>query len=56
MDVSAVPLDWADQLVADLSDGGERLMSQAHVVAVCDLTLRAQATAVPWGTAQVARP
>jgi predicted dehydrogenase len=56
VDVSTVPIDWAEQLLADLSDGGERLMSQAHAVAVCDLTLRAQATAVPWGTAQVARP
>ena len=52
VDLSAVTLDWADQLVADLSDDGERLMTQAHVLAVCDLTLRAQATAAPWGTTQ----
>lgn len=40
-DVSNRPVDWAEQFLADLADGGERLMSQAHVVAVCDLVLRA---------------
>jgi predicted dehydrogenase len=52
VDLSAVTLDWADLLVADLSDDGERLMTQAHVLSVCDLTLRAQANALPWGTTQ----
>lgn len=48
VDVTEVPLDWAEQLAADLADDGERLMSQAHVLAVCDLTLQAQERAVPW--------
>lgn len=51
VDVSERPVDWADQLLADLADGGERLMSQAHVVAVCDLVLCAQQAATKWGEA-----
>jgi hypothetical protein len=50
VDVSGDPLPWPELLVADLADGGERLMSQDHVVAVCDLALRAQEQAEPWGT------
>lgn len=51
VDVSDRAVDWAQRLIADLRDGGERLMSQAHVLAVCDLTLRAQEAAVAWGSA-----
>lgn len=51
VDVSDRDVDWAQRLLADVRDGGERLMSQAHVVAVCDLTLRAQEAAVDWGSA-----
>ena len=49
VDVRDVPLDWAEVLVADLADDGERLMSQSHVLEVCELTLRAQELAAPWG-------
>jgi predicted dehydrogenase len=49
VDVSQRPVDWAEQSLADLDDGGERLMSQAHVFAVCDLVLRAQQAATRWG-------
>ncbi len=51
VDVSQRPVDWAEQFLADLADDGERLMSQAHVVAVCDLVLRAQQAATKWGDA-----
>jgi len=51
VDISAHPVDWASRLLEDLRDGGERLMSQAHVLEVCDLTLRAQQAAVEWGSA-----
>ncbi|WP_040493282.1 Gfo/Idh/MocA family protein [Ilumatobacter nonamiensis] len=50
VDVSEHDVDWAPRFLADLRDDGERLMSQAHVLEVCDLTLRAQEAAVPWGT------
>ena len=49
VDVSQRPIDWADQFLADLGDGGERLMSQAHVVAVCELVASAQRAATRWG-------
>ena len=49
VDVSDRPVDWAEQLLADIADEGERLMSQAHVIAVCDLVLRAQQAATKWG-------
>jgi predicted dehydrogenase len=52
VDVSQRRVDWAEQLLADIVDGGERLMSQAHVFAVCDLVLRAQQAALPWGAAK----
>lgn len=48
VDVSDRDIDWASRLLADVGDDDDRLMSQAHVVAVCDLTLRAQAAAEPW--------
>lgn len=50
VDVSGDALPWAEHLLADLADDGERLMSQAHVLAVCDLALRARDTARPWAT------
>ena len=49
VDVSADPLPWPELLLADIADGGERLMTQAHVLAVCDVALRAQEQAGPWG-------
>ncbi len=49
VDVSQRPVDWAEVLLADLTEGGQRLMSQAHVIAVCDLVLRAQQAATRWG-------
>lgn len=49
VDVSQRSVDWAEQFLADLAEDGERLMSQAHVVAVCDLVLRAQRAATKWG-------
>lgn len=49
VDVSQRPVDWAEMLLADIADGGQRLMSQAHVIAVCDLVLRAQRAATRWG-------
>ena len=47
--VTDTPVDWATRLLADLADGGERLMTQAHVLQVSDLALRAQELAGPWG-------
>lgn len=49
VDVSGDPLGWADDLLADLADEGERLMTQDHVLAVCRLALDAQQNATPWG-------
>ncbi len=49
IDVSTRTVDWAAQFIADIDDDGERLMSQAHVVAVCDLVVRAQQAATRWG-------
>lgn len=49
IDVSERPVDWAELLLADLADGGQRLMPQAHVFAVCDVVLSAQQTATRWG-------
>ena len=39
---------WAEDLLADLADGGERLMSREHPVAVSRIVLEAEACAVPW--------
>lgn len=49
VDVSQRPVDWAELFLADVADNGERVMSQAHVLAVCDLVLRAQRAATKWG-------
>lgn len=49
VDVSGDPLPWAEDLLADLADGGERLCTQDHVLAVCGLALDAQERALPWG-------
>ena len=49
VDISGVVVDWGEQLLADLADGGERLMTQRHAIDVTDVCLRAQAAARPWG-------
>jgi predicted dehydrogenase len=49
VDISGVVVDWAEQALADLADGGERLMTQQHAIDVTDVCLRAQAAARPWG-------
>jgi predicted dehydrogenase len=49
VDVSGVGVDWGEQYLADLADGGERLMTQQHAIDVTDVCLRAQAAARPWG-------
>ncbi|HYN32248.1 MAG TPA: Gfo/Idh/MocA family oxidoreductase [Ilumatobacteraceae bacterium] len=49
VDISGVVVDWGEQLIADLADGGERLMTQQHAIDVTDVCLRAQAAATPWG-------
>jgi predicted dehydrogenase len=49
VDVSADPLPWAELLLADLADDGERLMTQSHVLAVCELAIAAQEHAGRWG-------
>ena len=51
VDISGVVVDWGEQLIADLADGGERLMTQQHAIDVTDVCLRAQAAARPWGLA-----
>jgi hypothetical protein len=51
VDISGVVVDWADLALADVADGGERLMSQQHPIDVTDVCLRAQAAARPWGAA-----
>jgi len=52
VDLSDEPITWATDLLADLADGGERLMTQAHVLTVCDLALRAQEGAGTWGSSR----
>jgi predicted dehydrogenase len=49
VDISDVVVDWGEQLLADVADGGERLMTQQHAIDVTDVCLRAQAAARPWG-------
>jgi predicted dehydrogenase len=49
VDISGVVVDWGEQLIADLADSGERLMTQQHAIDVTDVCLRAQAAARPWG-------
>jgi predicted dehydrogenase len=51
VDISGVVVDWAELALADLVDGGERLMTQQHAIDVTDVCLRAQAAARPWGDA-----
>jgi predicted dehydrogenase len=50
IDLSQHAVTWANEFMADVNDNGQRLMSQQHVIAVCDLVLRAQQAATPWGT------
>ncbi len=49
VDVSQHRVDWADVFLSDIADGGQRLTSQEHVFAVCDLVLAAQHAATGWG-------
>ena len=49
VDLSGVIVDWAELALADVADGGERLMTQQHPIDVTDVCLRAQAAARPWG-------
>ena len=49
VDTSGVVVDWGEQLLADLVDDGERLMTQQHAIDVTDVCLRAQAAAGSWG-------
>ena len=49
VDISDVVVDWAELALADLADGGERLMTQLHAIDVTDVCLRAQAAARSWG-------
>jgi predicted dehydrogenase len=39
---------WAEELLADLADGGERLMERDHPFTVSRIVLEALAVAVPW--------
>ena len=48
IDCTSAKIDWARRLVADVVDGTDTFVTQDHVRAVCDLTLRAQATAGAW--------
>ena len=41
---------WAEELLADLADGGERLMSREHPFTVSRVVLEAQDRAVPWSS------
>ena len=49
VDISGVVVEWGEQLIADIADGGERLMTQQHAIDVTDVCLRAQAVAAGWG-------
>jgi predicted dehydrogenase len=49
VDISGVVVDWGEQLLADLADHGERVMTQQHAIDVTDVCLRAQAVARSWG-------
>lgn len=48
IDCSAVAVDWADRLRADLDNGTDEFLPAAHVERVCRLTLDAQARAARW--------
>ena len=50
IDVSNDERQWANHLLSDLVDDGERLMTQEHVLTVCDLSLQAQERAAGWGS------
>jgi predicted dehydrogenase len=53
VDCSEVALDWADRLLADLADDGDRFEPRGHSAAVTRLTLDAAALAAEsgdWGT------
>jgi hypothetical protein len=50
IDCTVTKVDWAKRVVADVVDGSDTFVSQDHVRAVCDVTLRAQAAAQPWPT------
>jgi len=41
---------WAEELLADLGDGGERLMPREHPFTVARVVLDAEAHAVPWSS------
>lgn len=47
--IDAVRVDWAELLVADIEDDGERLMTQHHPLLVTELAIEAQSMATPWG-------
>lgn len=49
LDVADVRLDWAPTLLADVRDHTEVLMTQAHVLAVSELSLDAATRARTWG-------
>jgi len=49
VDIGEVADTWGADLLADVADGGERLMTQQHAIDVTDVCLRAQAAATPWG-------
>jgi predicted dehydrogenase len=49
IDCSVTEVGWARDLVADLADGGDRVMSQEHVLRVAEVCLAAQAAATGWG-------
>lgn len=42
-------ITWPTDLLADLADGGERLMTRRHPFDVSTITLRAAEAATPWG-------
>ncbi|WP_426574780.1 Gfo/Idh/MocA family protein [Aquihabitans sp. McL0605] len=54
IDCKTAKVDWARRLVADVVDQSDTFVSQRHVYAVCDLTLRAQAAAGTWPAAVTA--
>lgn len=54
LDATVRKVDWAARCVADVVDGSDTFVTQDHVRAVCDLTLRAQAAAGSWPEAVTA--
>ena len=48
IDVKGPKIDWARRVVADVAERSDTFVSHDHVLAVCDVTLRAQAAAAPW--------